>query len=38
LKDAEVKIARDEFGFADKNDILITKFLEKFLEYSEAYH
>jgi site-specific recombinase XerD len=38
LKDAEVKIARDEFGFADKNDILIPKFIEKFLEYSEAHH
>jgi site-specific recombinase XerD len=38
LKDAEVKVARDEFGFADKNDILITKFLEKFLEYSEVHH
>jgi len=37
LKDAEVKIARDEFGFA-KNDIQIQKFLEKFLEYSEANH
>lgn len=37
LKDAEVKIARDEFGFA-KNDIQIQKFLEKFLKYSEANH
>ena len=33
LKDAEVKIARDEFGFAN-NDIPIDKFLERFLEYS----
>ncbi len=37
LKDAEVKIARDEFGFA-KNDISIEKFLERFLEYSDANH
>ena len=37
LKDAEVKIARDEFGFA-QNDISVEKFLEKFLEYSEANH
>ena len=37
LKDAEVKIARDEFGFA-RNDISIQKFLEKFLEYSGANH
>jgi site-specific recombinase XerD len=33
LKDAEVKIARDEFGFAN-NDIPIDKFLERFLGYS----
>jgi site-specific recombinase XerD len=37
LKDAEVKIARDEFGFA-KNDASVDKFLDKFLEYSEANH
>ncbi len=37
LKDAEVKIARDEFGFA-KNDISLAKFLERFREYSEANH
>jgi hypothetical protein len=37
LKDAEVKIARDEFGFA-KNDISIEAFMEKFLEYSQANH
>ena len=37
LQDAEVKAARDEFGFA-KNDITIEKFLEKFLEYSGANH
>jgi integrase len=37
LKDAEVKAARDEYGFA-KNDIAIEKFLEKFLEYSRTNH
>ena len=37
LKDAEVKAARDEFGFT-KNDIAISKFLERFLEYSRANH
>ncbi len=37
LKDAEVKIARDEFGFA-KNDISIEAFMEKFLAYSQANH
>ncbi len=37
LQDAEVKAARDEFGFA-RNDIAIEKFLEKFLEYSRANH
>jgi len=37
LKDAEVKAARDEFGFA-KNDISIDKFLEKFEEYSRIHH
>lgn len=37
LRDAEVKIARDEFGFA-RNDISIESFLEKFLEYSQANH
>ena len=37
LRDAEVKIARDEFGFA-KNDISIEKFLERFMEYSDANH
>jgi site-specific recombinase XerD len=37
LKDAEVKIARDEFGFA-RNDISIEAFMEKFLEYSQANH
>ncbi|MBU1319935.1 MAG: tyrosine-type recombinase/integrase [candidate division Zixibacteria bacterium] len=35
LKDAEVKAARDEFGFA-KNDIAIEKLLAQFLEYSQA--
>jgi len=37
LKDAEVKAARDEFGFT-KNDISIEKFFDKFLEYSQANH
>lgn len=37
LKDAEVKVARDEFGFAN-HDIAIEKFLERFLEYSRANH
>jgi site-specific recombinase XerD len=37
LKDAEVKIARDELGFA-KNDISMEAFMEKFLEYSQANH
>ena len=35
LSDVKVKIARNEFGFA-KNDISIEKFLERFMEYSEA--
>lgn len=37
LKDAEVKAARKEFGFAD-NDITVEKFIEQYLEYSEANH
>jgi len=37
LQDAEVKVARQEFGFA-RNDILLSKFFEQFLEYSEANH
>ena len=37
LRDAEVKIARDEFGFA-RSDASIQKFLERFLEYSDANH
>jgi site-specific recombinase XerD len=37
LKDAEVKIARDEFGFG-KKDIPLEKFFSKFLEYSETNH
>ncbi|MCK4573061.1 MAG: site-specific integrase [candidate division Zixibacteria bacterium] len=37
LKDAEVKAARDEFGFA-KDDISIDKFIERFLDYSRANH
>jgi len=37
LKDAEVKIARDEFGFGE-NDISLDKFFELFTEYSQANH
>ncbi len=37
LRDAEVKVARDEFGFT-KEDIGIDNFLDKFLEYSKANH
>ncbi len=37
LKDVEVKIAREEFGFA-KQDITLEKFLDKYLEYSAANH
>jgi integrase len=37
LKDAEVKIARDEFGFT-KADISITKLVELFLDYNRTNH
>ncbi len=37
LKDAEVQIAKDKFGFA-KNDVAIDKFFEQFREYSQAQH
>jgi integrase len=37
LQDAEVKIARDEFGFG-QNDIPIDKFMAEFLEYSRVNH
>ena len=37
LKDAEVKIAREKFGFS-QNDIAIDKFFELFVEYSRAHH
>ena len=37
LKDAEVKAARDEFGFT-KNDIGVEKLIERFLEYSGVNH
>ncbi len=37
LKDAEVKIARDEFGFT-KHDIPIDKLVERFLEYNRTNH
>lgn len=35
LKDAEIKIAREEFGFI-KSDISIEKLIEKFLEYNKT--
>jgi site-specific recombinase XerD len=37
LKDAEVRVARDEFGFT-KDDILIDTFLDRFLDYSRTNH
>ena len=37
LKDAEVSIAKDKFGFA-KNDLSLEKFLQQFLEYSRTQH
>lgn len=37
LRDAEVKIARDEFGFT-KHDITIEKLIERFLEYNRTNH
>lgn len=37
LKDAEVNVARDEFGFA-KNDISVDKFVKRYHEYSRANH
>ena len=37
LKDAEVKVARDEFGFS-KDDLAIDTFLIRFLDYSRANH
>ena len=37
LQDAQVKAARDEFGFA-KNDIGVATFFERFLDYSRANH
>jgi integrase len=37
LKDTEVQIAKDKFGFS-KNDIDFAKFVESFLEYSRAHH
>ena len=37
LKDAEVKIARDEFGFS-KDDLAIDTFMDRFLEYSRTNH
>ena len=37
LKDAEVKIAREEFGFS-KRDIGVDDFINLFLDYSKASH
>jgi integrase len=37
LKDAEIKAARDEFGFGQAN-IAIDKFIEKFEDYSRVNH
>lgn len=37
LKDAEVRAARDEFGFT-KHDISIEKLIEQFLEYNRTNH
>jgi len=37
LQDAEVKAARGEYGF-DQKDIAVDAFFEKFLEYSRANH
>lgn len=37
LQDAEVKAARDEFGFT-RNDITLDKFFEQFLDYSRTNH
>lgn len=37
LKDAEVKAAWEEFGFA-QNDITIDRFMKQFLDYSRANH
>jgi len=37
LKDTEVKIVRDEFGFT-RNDITVDKLVDKFLDYSIANH
>ena len=37
LQDAEVKVARNECGFAQK-DIAVDEFLGRFLEHSKANH
>ncbi len=37
LKDAEVKIARDQFGFSH-DDLALDTFMDRFLEYSGANH
>ncbi|MCB2230280.1 tyrosine-type recombinase/integrase [bacterium] len=37
LKDAEVKVARDEFGFSSQ-DIKVGELIERFLEYNRTNH
>jgi len=37
LKDAEVKIARDQFGFS-QNDITVDALIDKFLEYQQTHN
>ncbi len=37
LRDAEVKVAREEFGFS-RNDISLDKFFEQFQDYSRVNH
>jgi len=37
LKDAEIKVARDQFGFS-KDDLAIDTFFERFLEYDRVNH
>ncbi len=37
LKDAEVKVARNEYGFS-QTEIAINEFFDKFLEYSQTNH
>lgn len=37
LKDAEVKVAQDQFGFS-RDDLAIDTFFERFFDYSRANH